>query len=546
MNSTDHGKEVEDEILEYLNREANSWLDLEKLTESIEKSVNSTIDKEEAGKNLTRRISNMIKEAELQMREPGNNTRNSMIKIPDTSDILEKSLGILESSQRKSANDSQHLNPSVGSHRRHKKSIIQTTSNNSDRIIEDEWSKSIQAQTKEQYETPERMGIRKTIGIMKPPDVSRETMVYDNKDYNLDRLISDNFGISLEQIEKSDSFSMRNHPIKESISDIFRSLSDLKVKEEVKENQDLMNIWKYFEKITELSAILNKIKERNHNNQPTRREIRRREQDNSPFTLISEDGKIGSGIRTNYFLEFGNIPIGLFESGVLQFRIKTDEEPPKKPPKGKCTYPNCFRCKYTVMSNYSGYHLLHFSEDDTITICGMIHRTMLIGCVIPDDIDSRVKCGLIDIRFLDFSSLQDFPSGIRKYKIPAWNLFGISKEKDLSELKRIYSHDNKTDFQIECPPSKVCKVQAIAKVIADFNPQNTESPIEFSFLEDEEIGLIDDDNEEIKLLSVRKNFIICIISLPNLSGWLEAYSALDENCRVGIIHKDFISLMGED
>lgn len=129
-------------------------------------------------------------------------------------------------------------------------------------------------------------------------------------------------------LEHSDQ---RKNMVQESLSDIFKSLKLAPKTEEHKESPEIMKIWKYFGKITELSTILNSVKERNCNNQPTRKQLQEREEEKlNPFSLITEDGKIGSAVRTNFSLNFSNISGDLLGSKVLQFKIYNNEEIPVK------------------------------------------------------------------------------------------------------------------------------------------------------------------------------------------------------------------------
>lgn len=111
-------------------------------------------------------------------------------------------------------------------------------------------------------------------------------------------------------------------------------------------------------------------------NQPTLKQAKERTIENlrKPFSVQSEDGKIGSAVKTRFYTDLSRISPKLLQSKALQFSVKIDQGNWPKLSESNCKYTDCFKWRYTIMSNYSGYKLLHFSPSDQLLILGAINK----------------------------------------------------------------------------------------------------------------------------------------------------------------------------
>jgi len=117
--------------------------------------------------------------------------------------------------------------------------------------------------------------------------------------------------------------------------------------------------------------------------------------------------------------------------------------------KNSWKYPNWYKWKYSALSNYSGYKLLHYSDKDTLLVLGAVHNTMVIAWVLAKKLgmfSCEILClyfyrreislrVIVDTKHIDEKSLRYFPRGVRDYRINWWDFIGYAsdtpKNKDI-------------------------------------------------------------------------------------------------------------------
>lgn len=174
----------------------------------------------------------------------------------------------------------------------------------------------------------------------------------------------------------------------DSLADLLRSYSDLKKKNHPENAKGVeVSFWRWLEKTSELAGILKEVCERNmeENNQIKQLKSVTISSPVQPLKLVVEDGKVGSAVRQRFYIEVNKrTKVALSKDKRMQFVVRRPPAEKHTQESSSWSYPECLKWCYSALSNYSGYKLLHFNENDIIVIWGAIHNKMLIGFVLSE------------------------------------------------------------------------------------------------------------------------------------------------------------------
>jgi len=131
-------------------------------------------------------------------------------------------------------------------------------------------------------------------------------------------------------------------------------------------------------KASELASKLSKIKVTNKMTQPSLKQLDARNiaDKNKPLKLTVRTGELGSAVKKKLMLDAKSSLKVLQYDNRLEFTIKQNMVDGSKFSTSTCGYKDCLKCRYTTRSTSDGHRVMHFSQYDTIVVCGAIHSTL--------------------------------------------------------------------------------------------------------------------------------------------------------------------------